>query len=122
MRVRTDYYSPSGTSLRWLGRSYTCWTIRKRDGHWARQQERNFQRNLPLLFLNGTCCRSFSRSVRRYHPISKTNPQHFMCGIAGFVNFEDAGDLAEMALKEQAHRGPDSRHVWSADNITLVHL
>jgi asparagine synthase (glutamine-hydrolysing) len=45
-----------------------------------------------------------------------------MCGIAGFVNFGDAGDLAEMALKEQAHRGPDSRHVWAADNITLVHL
>jgi asparagine synthase (glutamine-hydrolysing) len=45
-----------------------------------------------------------------------------MCGIAGFVNFEDAGDLAEMALKEQAHRGPDSRHVWAADNITFAHL
>src|ERR1700677_572643 len=45
-----------------------------------------------------------------------------MCGIAGFVNFGQAGDLAEMALKEQAHRGPDSHHVWAADNITLVHL
>jgi asparagine synthase (glutamine-hydrolysing) len=45
-----------------------------------------------------------------------------MCGIAGFVNFEEAGDLAQMALKEQAHRGPDSRHVWAGDNITFVHL
>jgi asparagine synthase (glutamine-hydrolysing) len=45
-----------------------------------------------------------------------------MCGIAGFINFEQAGDLAQMALKEQAHRGPDSHHIWAADNITLVHL
>jgi asparagine synthase (glutamine-hydrolysing) len=45
-----------------------------------------------------------------------------MCGIAGFINFEHAEQLAEMAMEEQSHRGPDSRRTWSENNVTLAHL
>ena len=45
-----------------------------------------------------------------------------MCGIAGFINFQPAGRLAEKAMEAEAHRGPDSRRVWTEGNITLVHL
>jgi asparagine synthase (glutamine-hydrolysing) len=45
-----------------------------------------------------------------------------MCGIAGFINFQDAGELIRMAEQEQAHRGPDSQQGWMEDNIAFAHL
>src|ERR1700748_2329273 len=45
-----------------------------------------------------------------------------MCGIAGFVNFENGAELVSMAQKEQSHRGPDSCNGWTGDNIALAHL
>jgi len=45
-----------------------------------------------------------------------------MCGIAGFINFQDAGALIRMAEQEQAHRGPDSQQGWLEDNIAFAHL
>ena len=45
-----------------------------------------------------------------------------MCGIAGFVNFQDADTLARAAMDAEAHRGPDSRQSWTEDNVTLAHL
>src|SRR5580692_7614218 len=45
-----------------------------------------------------------------------------MCGIAGFINFQEADKLAGMAMDAEAHRGPDSRHTWTEDNVTLAHL
>jgi asparagine synthase (glutamine-hydrolysing) len=45
-----------------------------------------------------------------------------MCGIAGFINFPNAGDLIRMAVREQAHRGPDSQQGWTEDNIAFAHL
>ena len=45
-----------------------------------------------------------------------------MCGIAGFINFQPADRIAEMAMEAEAHRGPDSRKIWTEGNITLVHL
>lgn len=45
-----------------------------------------------------------------------------MCGIAGFINFEDAARLAEIAMEAEAHRGPDSRRAWSEGKVTFAHL
>ena len=45
-----------------------------------------------------------------------------MCGIAGFVNFQDADQLARMAMDAEAHRGPDNRQSWTENNVTLAHL
>ncbi|HXB06000.1 MAG TPA: asparagine synthase (glutamine-hydrolyzing) [Puia sp.] len=45
-----------------------------------------------------------------------------MCGIAGFINFQEADKLAEMAMEAEAHRGPDSRQAWSEGNVTFAHL
>jgi asparagine synthase (glutamine-hydrolysing) len=45
-----------------------------------------------------------------------------MCGIAGFINFEEADKLARIAMDAEAHRGPDSRRSWTEDNVTLAHL
>jgi asparagine synthase (glutamine-hydrolysing) len=44
-----------------------------------------------------------------------------MCGIAGFINFPDPGDLIGIANQEQAHRGPDSQKGWVDGNIALAH-
>ena len=38
-----------------------------------------------------------------------------MCGIAGFINFDNNLDLAERANIIQKHRGPDSQKVWYDD-------
>jgi len=44
-----------------------------------------------------------------------------MCGIAGFLGFEDNITLAENANKIQQHRGPDNHQVWHDDYIALAH-
>lgn len=44
-----------------------------------------------------------------------------MCGIAGFIGFEDNIALAEKANKIQEHRGPDNHQVWHDDYIALAH-
>src|ERR1700744_801398 len=45
-----------------------------------------------------------------------------MCGIAGFINFQPADRIAEMAMEAESHRGPDSRSIWTEGNIPFVHL
>ena len=44
-----------------------------------------------------------------------------MCGIAGFINFPNPGELIGIANHEQAHRGPDSQKGWMEDNIAFAH-
>ncbi len=44
-----------------------------------------------------------------------------MCGLAGFIGFENNVQLAEHANKCQAHRGPDNQSVWNDDYIALAH-
>jgi asparagine synthase (glutamine-hydrolysing) len=44
-----------------------------------------------------------------------------MCGIAGFINFEDVNPVLKLANKIQAHRGPDGHHTWSHKNIAFAH-
>ena len=44
-----------------------------------------------------------------------------MCGLAGFVGFENNLKLAEQANSIQKHRGPDNQSVWADDNIALAH-
>jgi asparagine synthase (glutamine-hydrolysing) len=45
-----------------------------------------------------------------------------MCGIAGFINFQNGDELVRLAQREQAHRGPDSSDGWIMDNVALAHL
>jgi len=44
-----------------------------------------------------------------------------MCGIAGFVGFENKIELAEIANRLQRHRGPDNQQVWNDYYISLAH-
>ncbi|HTN08894.1 asparagine synthase (glutamine-hydrolyzing) [Agriterribacter sp.] len=44
-----------------------------------------------------------------------------MCGIAGFIHFNDPVGLAQMANKVQQHRGPDSQHHWLHNNVCFAH-
>lgn len=44
-----------------------------------------------------------------------------MCGIAGFLNFEDGQQMVRHANKIQAHRGPDGQHTWLHGNLALAH-
>ncbi len=44
-----------------------------------------------------------------------------MCGIAGFIGFENNRQLAEQANKTQKHRGPDNQSVWYDDFVALAH-
>lgn len=44
-----------------------------------------------------------------------------MCGIAGFIGFENKVELAHLANKIQQHRGPDNQAVWSDENVALAH-
>ena len=44
-----------------------------------------------------------------------------MCGIAGFVNFNDGARLAQRANAFQSHRGPDHQGFFSEENIALSH-
>lgn len=44
-----------------------------------------------------------------------------MCGLAGFVGFENNIQLAEQANNVQKHRGPDNQSVWEDDYIALAH-
>jgi asparagine synthase (glutamine-hydrolysing) len=45
-----------------------------------------------------------------------------MCGLAGFIGFENNALLAEKANSIQQHRGPDNQNIWSdSDHISLAH-
>lgn len=44
-----------------------------------------------------------------------------MCGLAGFIGFENNTDLALKANKIQQHRGPDNQSVWHDDYIAFAH-
>src|SRR6185503_11852723 len=44
-----------------------------------------------------------------------------MCGIGGFIGFEDNASLAKAANEIQQHRGPDNQSVWSDEYIALAH-
>ena len=44
-----------------------------------------------------------------------------MCGIAGFLNFKNKGELAIAANSLQKHRGPDYQGTWNDDFIALAH-
>jgi asparagine synthase (glutamine-hydrolysing) len=44
-----------------------------------------------------------------------------MCGIAGFINYDNAHDLVRLANRVQAARGPDHHGSWVSDNVALAH-
>ena len=44
-----------------------------------------------------------------------------MCGIAGFIGFDNNLELANKANTIQKHRGPDNQSVWSDSYIALAH-
>ena len=44
-----------------------------------------------------------------------------MCGIAGFIGFENNPLLAQQANSIQQHRGPDNQSLWQDDYIALAH-
>ncbi len=44
-----------------------------------------------------------------------------MCGLAGFVGFDNKEFLAKRANEIQAHRGPDHQGIWSDQFISLAH-
>jgi len=44
-----------------------------------------------------------------------------MCGIAGFINFQNSVELAKKANEIQKHRGPDYQGTWNDDYVALAH-
>jgi asparagine synthase (glutamine-hydrolysing) len=44
-----------------------------------------------------------------------------MCGIAGFINFNENNRFAESVSCIQQHRGPDSKGLWEEKNVVLTH-
>lgn len=44
-----------------------------------------------------------------------------MCGIAGFIGFENNVILAKKANEIQQHRGPDNQSIWHDEYIALAH-
>jgi asparagine synthase (glutamine-hydrolysing) len=44
-----------------------------------------------------------------------------MCGLAGFINFENCASLAKAAGVTQQHRGPDAQKIWVHNNTALSH-
>ncbi len=44
-----------------------------------------------------------------------------MCGIAGFIGFENNNELAAIANKIQQHRGPDNQSIWADDYLSFAH-
>ena len=44
-----------------------------------------------------------------------------MCGIAGFMGFQNNIILAENANIIQKHRGPDNSKIWYNEEIALAH-
>ncbi len=44
-----------------------------------------------------------------------------MCGIAGFIGFENKSEFAFKANEIQKHRGPDDQSVWEDNYISLSH-
>lgn len=43
-----------------------------------------------------------------------------MCGIAGFIGFNNNKELADKSNQIQKHRGPDCQGIWSNDYIALA--
>lgn len=44
-----------------------------------------------------------------------------MCGIAGFIGFENKSEFAIKANEIQKHRGPDDQSIWEDEYISLSH-
>ncbi|HEX6848049.1 MAG TPA: asparagine synthase (glutamine-hydrolyzing) [Chitinophagaceae bacterium] len=44
-----------------------------------------------------------------------------MCGLAGFINFENNELLAKEVCTVQQHRGPDAQKIWIHNNVALSH-
>lgn len=44
-----------------------------------------------------------------------------MCGIAGYIGFDELGNLCKMANHIQMHRGPDSQDTWLGEGVGLAH-
>ncbi len=44
-----------------------------------------------------------------------------MCGIAGFLNFENHCGMAHAVNRLQRHRGPDAQGIWSEESLSLAH-
>lgn len=44
-----------------------------------------------------------------------------MCGIAGFIGFENRREFADKANEIQKHRGPDDQSIWEDNFISLSH-
>lgn len=44
-----------------------------------------------------------------------------MCGIAGFIGFQNKSEFAKKANEIQKHRGPDDQSIWEDDFISLSH-
>ena len=44
-----------------------------------------------------------------------------MCGIAGFIGFNEVLNLCNMANQIQLHRGPDSQDKWLGEGVGLAH-
>ena len=44
-----------------------------------------------------------------------------MCGLAGFINFENNEWLAKNAGHVQQHRGPDAQKTWQHNNVAFSH-
>ncbi len=55
------------------------------------------------------------------HSINKVRDA--MCGIVGFLNFNDGASVEAVTLMADAviHRGPDSHAVWSEGPVALGH-
>src|SRR5215218_2022460 len=45
----------------------------------------------------------------------------YMCGIAGYINFENGALLSKNSACIQQHRGPDAQNTWHEGNIALSH-
>lgn len=44
-----------------------------------------------------------------------------MCGLAGFINYERAEDLLQLANRIQSSRGPDYHGSWIKENVAFAH-
>ncbi len=44
-----------------------------------------------------------------------------MCGIAGFIGFNDNTALAKKANFIQRHRGPDHQEIWADDHLAFAY-
>lgn len=44
-----------------------------------------------------------------------------MCGVAGFIGYEDISDFCDQANEIQKHRGPDSQDKWLGERVGFAH-